>query len=594
MKTLLKSVLVLATLTLAACGGQTPPRAPGPDEVVVAPATRVLEAEARTALQRVDEAGTLYFAASSAQARALEAGHVLVSEPAPAIPYGLLRKVKTVRREGDLIVVETEPARIQDAVYQGTLEVSRPLRPEDVRGAVALQSGVSAQAFRLTLDSDLGSGGRVRVTGEVSIEPILDFYLGLHVDEWFGPIPVNIDLNARTRVGIDQRARLNFTGSLAHTFRHEVAIARYDFAPIVFFLGPVPVVLTPKLTVYLGTDGNLSARFTFEARQELRLVVGFEYNSDTGFRDLSERTLRLSTDRPTFEGSVEVRGFVGVRFEVLIYGLVGPFGALEAGPEFSANLSGMGPSRLLWDLNACLWLKVGIRSIDILGIRYDRELFRACLDIAQYGNNPPSAHIVSPLSSTLAYQGVALALRGSVTDPDPGHRERLACRWTSSNAADFPLGSLNGCEPSHAFTSTGRRTLTLTTTDPAGASASARVEINVQERPALLAQITSPAEGSSWYPGTSAQSLRGTITGGTAPYRYTWRAVYPYPGGTSHTLFSGSSDSRTLPSHTWRPDATLPTPSCSGNWNGRLYLEVTDDLGTSHTTFINFSYGTLC
>ncbi len=594
MKSTLKALLTLVLLALAACGGGSVAPTPRPDEVVVAPATRVLTPETRAALERVDEEGRLYFAAGSPQVAGFEAGQVLVSEPAPAIPYGLLRKVREVRREGDRVVVETEPAKIQDAVYQGELTVSRPLRPEEVRGAVALQSGVSAQGFTLRLDSDLGSGGRVRVTGEVSLEPILDFHLGLHVDEWFGPIPVNIDLNVRTRVGIDQQARLNIVGSLAHTFRHEVPIARYNFTPLTFFLGPVPVVLTPQLTVYLGTDGNLSARFTFEARQEMRLVVGFQYNSDTGFRDLSERTLRLTHTGPSFEGSLEVRAFVGVRFEVLLYGLVGPFGALEAGPELTANLAGMGPSRLLWDLNACLWLKIGLRSIDLLGIHYDRDLARACLDIAQHGNNPPSAVIQAPLASTLVYQGVPTALRGLLTDPDPGHRERLVCRWSSSNPADFPGGSLSGCELNHTFASTGRRTLTLATTDLAGASASARVEINVQARPAMLVQIESPAEGSSWYPGGAAMSLQGRVTGGTAPFSYTWRAVYPYPGGTSYTLFSGTSSSGALPSHTWRPEATLPTPVCGGNWTGRLYLEVTDALGLTHTSYISFIYGTLC
>lgn len=108
-----------AGLALAACTdglvtGEEDPGSPAADEDVIIPeTTRVLAAEGRAALVSYDqESGTLRFNRDSAGVAPrsvhhvadpveLEPGDVLVSEPAAAAPYGLLRRVTDVVEAAD-------------------------------------------------------------------------------------------------------------------------------------------------------------------------------------------------------------------------------------------------------------------------------------------------------------------------------------------------------------------------------------------------------------------------------------------------------------------------------------------------------------
>jgi hypothetical protein len=60
-----------------------------------------------------------------------EPGQVLVSTPTPVAPQRFLCKVKTVRCEGHQIILETEQAKIIDAIH--VTHVSRPVPKLDMR-----------------------------------------------------------------------------------------------------------------------------------------------------------------------------------------------------------------------------------------------------------------------------------------------------------------------------------------------------------------------------------------------------------------------------------------------------------------------------
>lgn len=101
-------------------------------------------------------------------------------------------------------------------------------------------------------------------------------------------------------------------------------------------------------------------------------------------------------------------------------------------------------------------------------------------------NATPEPVIASPVDGASLYRGAGTVLRGRAQDrnePD----DTLACDhlvWTSNVAGDpFPL---TGCELEVAFPTEGQRTLTLTATDPQGASASDTVTVNVVTPPPNL------------------------------------------------------------------------------------------------------------
>lgn len=579
-------VAVLVVL-LAACGAPSPSGGGGDDEVLIPPTTEVLSDDAREALTSVGADGTLTFAAASGVGDALEADDVVVSEPTPAAPEGLLRRVTAVRTEGDEVIVETAGATLRDAVHEGSLHVSVRLQPSDLERSVALHSGVTVQDFSHTIDTDFGTGGLLQATGSLTIDPILDLDIGLSCNDKFLGVCVEIpDLNVRVRVGVTETAELTIEGSEELDFDEELPIAAHDFAPMTFFIGPVPVVLTPRLVIYLTASGSLSAELTFDATQDLTLAGGFEYDSDTGFDDLSQTSSSFDHGGVDFAGEAEARAAIGGRYQIRLYGVIGPFGSLEAGPRLQANVAGLpGTASVLWELEGCLTGTVGIDSVDVLDLSYEAELFDACTTIASDDNDPPFVVIQTPSPGTQHFVGETFTLRGAASDPDD---QEVDCAWTSSLGGD-PL-PLNGCEVEVAFASEGTRTLTLTGTDPAGATDTDTVTITIDPVPDVLPVIASPDDGEALGPG-SVITLEGSASGGTAPYQFDWSVAWPTDdagnGGDLYAIGSGASLE-------WTVADTLDLPGCEFFSWGRVILQVTDADGFMGSRSVIVSISLIC
>ncbi|MFP2924188.1 S8 family serine peptidase [Pyxidicoccus sp. 3LG] len=212
-------------------------------------------------------------------------------------------------------------------------------------------------------------------------------------------------------------------------------------------------------------------------------------------------------------------------------------------------------------------------------------------------NSNPVTTIQQPLPGASLYQGAQVQLLGSATDFNESSGV-LACsrlRWTSSNTADtgFPV---SGCDVRVTFATTGFRTLTLTATDPQGATGLATVNVQVVPRPVNYGPTISfgalPAKTYADGYSSSANfnvSASATDPEGNTPISYRWKAksfrpnsTTPYAGPvyiTSATTASGNLS--------WKPDNT---PSLFGGfsvfgnacYDGQtvlLELEATDSLG---------------
>jgi hypothetical protein len=594
-RTLMTSILILLLTTvcnlpraLTPTPTLTSTSTSAPTDYLIPATTKVMDASLQASLQSVSEDGTvLVFSATSPLLESLEAGDVLVSDSTEAAPYGLLRKVRTVRTEGGQVIVETEDAELIEAVHEGHVAFVRDLQAEDIRSSWLLpgvtlneprkvgrakhrlltQPFLRPLSLSYSIDTDFGTGGRVRVVGDASLEPKLEADLNISCNQKiFGACAEIPDLNFMTRIGIVENVSLAVKGN-ATSFNKKIEIARHEFKAIKFWIGPVPVVFVPILSVYLQGDGSLTSKVEYAIGQKLTLAAGFRYNSDTGFENISEASFDFLKPTPTFDGQVDLRGAIGGEFKLLLYGAIGPFASLEAGPRLRANPSGM-PSEggALWKAEGCIWLFVGIDSVKVIKLRYQKELYKACEGIAVGLNQPPLISIQSPHQGTQVYQGESVKLRASVVDLDGG---QVNCRWTSNQTGDpFPKTE---CErASVKFDTVGSRTLTLTGTDPAGASASASVSLEVLPPPNILVTIDNPLDGGTVGPDESI-TLSGSASGGEGPYKFKWSFAYP-----TDNAGSGSSEFAIGPGTdlTWAPSNTVSFPGCEVNGYGRLILNV--------------------
>jgi serine protease len=195
-------------------------------------------------------------------------------------------------------------------------------------------------------------------------------------------------------------------------------------------------------------------------------------------------------------------------------------------------------------------------------------------------NALPRAAISKPLPGDEALRTVPFVLRGRADDfNEPGGS--LDCNnltWTSSVPSDpFPV---TGCELEVTFVSNGTRTLTLTATDPQGASDTAEVSLGVIDPPPDLppfVQVSSP-EDHGLYPIDEPITLSGTAIDpeGATPLSFQWTVKL----NDLAPIVVGNA-----PAIQWTPSDTYDFRG-EGTYVIQVSLRVTDPQGNTGTDFV--------
>lgn len=540
---------------LAACGTPTPPDDdPDPAEVIVRDAAVILDATARSALLEVRDDGTLVFATVAAGAGgailplslpAWEPGNVVVSEPAPAAPDGLLRLVTAVEHEENRVLLSTEQAELGDVLQRGSLSEEFELSLDDLEnvdfateGFWLAESGdmawlaehaygfdesdvftsqagwvnVNFNFVIIDTDGNLSTtADQVRGVGEISFKP--GFKIDLDLD--CGPFCLwDNDIDFLVRVSLDETARLAITsgsGVVGYNLKKTVPIGTFTFGTYTFFIGPVPVVIRPRVVLELRFDGSIGMSISYEIRQTLSLVAGAIY--DDGWENISSVDTNFSVGPvkadEAFTAVFRAKGTAAARGELLFYGIVGPTLEFAGYALFDVRY----PRDPIWKLDAGLEMNLGI-TIDVLGFKrhYYTNLWDDSVEIARAPNTAPTVSFLGQPQMDWAYHPAGLLLRAHAVDPEDGF-DCCTVSFRSSSALDGvggQLGSLSGQWPELPvqFTSLGERTITVTATDSKGATGTATQVINVINEPPTVG-ITAPFNGQEFFQGQPL-TLRGS------------------------------------------------------------------------------------
>ena len=309
-------------------------------EVIIPDTTKVLSGDTVDNLESISDDGAVYtFAATGPDLEAISQGDVIVGDTSSKVPDGFLRRVTNVARDGAKVMLETEPARLEDAIDTGSLQLETILAPEDVRqgsslpgvGLASLAPVYGPAPFVVTLDDvvlvDLDGNeatkeDQVRANGMLSFEPNLDFGFkmkGFQIQE--------ISVVA----GATERVSLQIEGDLAVSFvdlGQEVDIARYYFQPITVWVGWVPVVFAPVLDVRVGLNGTATVSFHAGVTQEASVRAGLSYNRGNWI-PISELSNEFTDSPPRLSANVQIRGYAGLQFGLLIYGVGGPQSGID-------------------------------------------------------------------------------------------------------------------------------------------------------------------------------------------------------------------------------------------------------------------------
>jgi hypothetical protein len=275
--------------------------------VVAASNTTVLPEDAVTDVTG-DPAGTrtLRFAAG---ARLPEPGDILAATSTPATPDGLLVKVVSVSGR----TVQAGPALLTEALPEGTIDETFALGTGDSTARPA--GGPVVQPIRKSLSCS--DQAEAEVTGSVSITPSFD------LDASWSPRGVS-GVSFTGTLTQDAQLKASISGSASCSLKETALLAKpIRFQPIVLSAGPVPVVITPELQLYLDATGSVQAALATSAGQTASVKARLAYRDGVA-GPVSALSSSFTYQPPTVSRTATAQAGVSPKFSFLIYGLAGP------------------------------------------------------------------------------------------------------------------------------------------------------------------------------------------------------------------------------------------------------------------------------
>ncbi len=401
--------VLLLPLLAAACSGSSKPKH---SDFVLSPDLRVLDSATLAQLSSVSaDQSTLVFKSATKQLSALGAGNIIAAGiVGTLLPQGMLRRVASVSGSGP-ITVTTTPASLADAIIKGSLNPSFHLNADRTTSAALHTAGVGGQDTGITYGFDNqviydGDGDssttndQVLLSGSISIDPLAKF-----------PIQIN---SGFTKVDLDisgsESANLSVTAKEGASFTKRIDLDTTFFPPLVFYAGPLPIVITPILTFYAGIDGKTLATLTTGVSEQATLDVGVGYQ-DGSFGPFNHSSASGSFDPPNFAqgASASAKAMAGARLSVNVDGLDAAY--VDADVYARAQVQ---PSSDPW------WSLYGGAEahahIGMLGLSYDAPLGKTEKLLSSASGGSPAAQVTS---WARAYSGGSYDKLNTLT-PIPG------------------------------------------------------------------------------------------------------------------------------------------------------------------------------
>lgn len=315
-------------------------------DTVIPETTKVLGERDRAGLLQASEDGReLMFRSDSPLLTTLTAGMVVVSRPTEAAPGGLLGRVRAVINNGETTTVLTEDVPLEEVIQNGDLDAAIALDSGAIDYArsgsmiQAQQSKIQAQkTFKLfsfsktpfclydhqkrDLDCDDGAStglkGRVPSTNYATFDGNLDAQANAFINvsiRWFSlrHFDAGVELNESAKAILDAK------GSYSWSINKDLTQWKITFSPIVFFIGPVPVVITPILVPTVGTDGELTATLHYEVSQSFNGRYGTEYNKGNGWSGINSHSSTPISSSGAANGTGRASAYVGIKGIMAFY-----------------------------------------------------------------------------------------------------------------------------------------------------------------------------------------------------------------------------------------------------------------------------------
>ncbi len=345
--------------------------------------------------------------AGAAAANAAQ-GDFLASGPTSTAPYGYLVKVTSVDHVGSTAVLQVENANLMEAVPYGEIDEQASLEPSAGAARVslsrALESGhfssgpiahrASSKAIPLKVPNlECTASGSVAIVPKFAIEgPTVSFQAHWG---WF----LKLD-SASLAVSVGEQMGLSASagGGVECKLKKPIALLPHSIPlpDITFAVGPVPIVITPSLQVYLNGNASVSASVSASVDQQASVTVGAQYNHGSGFSPI-DRFQHSFTPAVNATGDASAEVSLEPTVETLVYGVAGPSFDVGAVAKLDASVT----KKPWWTLEGCLVAGFGF-DFEPLHLSWDKsEILKVCKVLLKAQEGPPAGVTQPPGSGEL-------------------------------------------------------------------------------------------------------------------------------------------------------------------------------------------------
>jgi Putative Ig domain len=296
----------------------------GTSPVVVSSHTAVLPASVVSSVPAPGQPGKLTYTGGNS----VQPGSIVAIGVGPNTPDGFLGRVTGVSQQDGQTVASTAPATLLEAVPTGSLD------------AVASSGAASSARARTRRIAESDATVTCKGSADASIEPNFDpphatFELKGDWSLFHGLQSASLTANASTDASIT--ATVSAAGSCA---LGDTQIVSFPGPSVDTFVGPVPVVMTSKVSVDVDAKAQTSGSVKTGASIGFSASAGIGWSKQGGFSPIHSFTPKMSYTAPALSADASLDADITPTLDVLLYGVAGPQVALKAGLAFDADVNG--------------------------------------------------------------------------------------------------------------------------------------------------------------------------------------------------------------------------------------------------------------
>ena len=402
-------------------------------EATLGEGTTIVDEETMEKLTGISEDGTVFiFRGTDPILEAIAQKEFLVMGQSVHTPLGALRRIEEVRKDDDTYIVTTSDATIEQAFENLELRYNESLNPYQVDSIVYKVPSLDIHkkmtrkthpevldiAFNISIDQDFDG---ISIGGQLVMKPDVDFHMKIRRFRL---------RELRMVIENELENELVVTSGASQGIKAEQMIFDY-------WLKPIPlsyVIVTPKITVNVGIEGEARAGITSGIEVTVTMEGGLEYNAES-WKPVSNFETDYSAAIEESNVNASLKAHLGPQMDFFLYGVAGPFVGVEGYGEMTWDMNRNPRYQVHAGIAAAAGVKMDIISRVTLSytlpelFSYRRLVYETGFHDDDEGDITINTKPVTNITSTSAQSGGDIAddggleilLRGVCwsTDPEP-------------------------------------------------------------------------------------------------------------------------------------------------------------------------------